>query len=526
MINQKFKKIMIIIWILSLQCLILNIIIIESEQSRNQVYIEIKKSKSELPNPSILDTWSTNGVPICIASGQQVFPIICSDGARGAIIIWRDMGNGHIYAQRVDSNGETIWSKNGVDINTLGGWNAQLCEDGKNGAIIAHAGPGTDLYVQRIDSNGNLKWGNEGIKICDADDKQDNPQLVSDKEGGAIITWRDQRNGWSNVYAQRIDSDGNALWEPNNGVPISIDFKIKSSIKIIEDGNKGAIITWQEGDIYAQRIDSEGNILWTPQNGVAICTADDSQGDPQLCSDKKEGAIITWTDNRGASSAIYAQKINSTGGTEWDNNGVLICDLSSQNSGAQICSDGAGGAIIGWEGVRAESPCIVYAQRINSDGQTEWANNGEEISIDSYEVQICEDSAGGAILTWTDGRFATSTDIYAQRINSAGKKVWDSNNFAICNASNNQFDPQICDDGKGGVIIAWCHANTDIYAQQVIYTQSNVAIAIANGNDDNNGNTEDIDVLRIYFFSAVILIPITPVMIGVIYYFIRKKRSS
>ena len=70
---------------------------------------------------------------------------------------------------------------------------------------------------------------------------------------------------------------------------------------------------------------------------------------------------------------IYTQKINSTGGTKWTDNGTLICNkvgfMSAQNI-PQICSDGNGGAIITWVDHRNEGgtkgPKDIYAQVINS----------------------------------------------------------------------------------------------------------------------------------------------------------------
>jgi len=60
------------------------------------------------------------------------------------------------------------------------------------------------------------------IPISVESDLQTKPELVTDGLGGAIITWQDLRFGGfeSDVYAQRVDSNGNVFWA-NNGVPIS-----------------------------------------------------------------------------------------------------------------------------------------------------------------------------------------------------------------------------------------------------------------------------------------------------------------
>ncbi len=58
---------------------------------------------------------------------------------------------------------------------------------------------------------GVVKWTADGVAICEAADNQDEVQIVIDGKGGAIITWRDNRNSGSSgydIYAQRINSAG------------------------------------------------------------------------------------------------------------------------------------------------------------------------------------------------------------------------------------------------------------------------------------------------------------------------------
>ena len=77
-------------------------------------------------------------------------------------------------------------------------------------------------------------------------------------------------------------------------------------------------------NIYAQKINSTGYIEWD-DNGTAISTASGSQTDPRICGDGLGGAYIVWRDGRGSSYDIYAQYINSSGVTQWGN-GTLICN--------------------------------------------------------------------------------------------------------------------------------------------------------------------------------------------------------
>ena len=122
----------------------------------------------------------------------------------------------------------------------------------------------------------NITWTTNGIIICNETYYQEMPQICSDGYGGAIIAWEDRRTAsYINIYAQRIDSDGNALWDPNGTVICSASSG-QVRVQLCSDGLGGAIITWDDSrgptyDIYAQRIDSAGNVKWT-LDGEEICT--------------------------------------------------------------------------------------------------------------------------------------------------------------------------------------------------------------------------------------------------------------
>ncbi|MEW6686110.1 MAG: hypothetical protein AB1393_07895 [Candidatus Edwardsbacteria bacterium] len=62
--------------------------------------------------------WQTDGVPICTFGADQMNPVIVPDMKGGGIIIWQDWrsGNLDIYAQRVDSAGNRLWTNNGVPL--------------------------------------------------------------------------------------------------------------------------------------------------------------------------------------------------------------------------------------------------------------------------------------------------------------------------------------------------------------------------------------------------------------------------
>ncbi len=366
------------------------------------------------------------------------------------------------WSWSTDSTVNTVVSQ-ATDIQRL----PQIVADGSGGAFITwvdfRAG-NFDIYAQRIDADGNPLWAAEGLAISTAASSQYSPQIITDNSGGVIITWYDHRNGNSDIYAQRINGDGIVQWAVN-GVAIAIISGNQISPQIIADDTGGAIITWQDArsignaDVYAQRIDAAGNSLWTT-NGVPISTAASTQGPPRITTDGSGGAIITWRDARtGSSFYVYAQRIQADGTVQWAANGVPISTAANLQSVAQIISDGTGGAIITWADYRNISTSSdIYAQRINGAGAAQWTANGVPISIAGEQQrspEITTDGSGGAIITWQDYRSGSNEDIYSQRVDSTGVTRWATNGIVISSAVDNQENPQIISDSIGGAIITW-----------------------------------------------------------------------
>lgn len=363
--------------------------------------------------------------------------------------------------------------------------NVQMVTDGANGALLTwmdSRNGSNDIYAQRISSTGGLLWNADGVAICTAASDQFAPRLIPDGSGGAIIAWYDNRAGNYDVYVQRIDANGIVQWDVD-GIAICNATGAQNAQQLISDGAGGAIIVWSDGrvgsanaDILAQRIDASGAVQWAI-NGVSVCNAASLQNIPQLVSDGVGGAIITWEDWRNfGQSDIYAQRISAGGFASWSFNGVVICsepNFTNQYN-ARIISDASGGVIISWLDQRNFATSQdIYAQRVNAAGTVQWINNGlavcTAVNFQGF-LQMTSDGAGGAILAWEDRRTPSEKDIYAQRINSNGASLWSINGLSICNQPSSQEEPQLIPRTSGGAILTWTDSRNG--SQQDIYAQS------------------------------------------------------
>ena len=224
--------------------------------------------------------WTANGVPLCTATGDQSNPTIATDGASGAIVTWFDYrsGNYDIYAQRIDASGTVQWAADGVALNTLPGEQAYptIVSDAAGGAIVTWrdhgGGKNYDVRAQRISGAGATQWISQGVVVCSAADDQDDPTIIPDGAGGAIISWWDYRFNNGDVYAARVLANGSLPWTPD-GVVISKAVGSQILPAIAPDLSGGAILAWQDGrvadtDIYAQRVTKLGELGGAPRIGV------------------------------------------------------------------------------------------------------------------------------------------------------------------------------------------------------------------------------------------------------------------
>jgi hypothetical protein len=436
----------------------------------------INSFKKESPRLSWNLAWDANGVAIGAGSGNQ-YPsgVICYDN-QDKIFIWADWTDHNIYTKRIDVTEGYV--KTTVICNESGTQrNPKQCPDDDEGAIICwedsrNATNFYDIFAQKINSSGDSVWLENGIVVCSEVSYQDQAKICSDGFGGAIIVWEDRRSKLTDIYAQRVNSSGHIKWN-TNGNAICTAEDTRGGIQILSDGNGGAIIAWIDRrngdyDVYAQRINSSGNVQWGG-NGTIVFATNETEGAPQICNDLNGGFIISCLSGL---NEVRAQRMSQTGNPLWINNGVIVCNTSGEKNYPIIITDNTGGAILIWSEDRESFyGKDIYAQRIDSNGVNQWADNGSAICIaagDQYNPVVCTDGAGGAIITWTDQQ---NYNIYAQRVNSAGITKWTEygfNGILIC--ETNGYTPLICSDNEGGAIIMWYdtrYGNTDSYAQNI-----------------------------------------------------------
>jgi hypothetical protein len=236
---------------------------------------------------------------------------------------------------------------------------------------------------------------------------------------------------------------------------------------MVSDGLGGAIVIWRDlrngnVDIYGIRV-SYGSPAWAT-NGIAICSATGSQNYPVISKYGQYGAIIAWSDDRGSNTDLYAQRVDLLGNRYWATDGIAICDYIQTQAIEDIIEDGAGNIIFVWFDTR-DVYNDLYAQKTDGYGIPLWDPDGVPIVTEYYYQnysRMAPDGTGGAIIAWEDQRYwqTKGIDIYAQRLDAVG--CWGYPSPEITSIAD------VPDDQGGRLTIEWTPSPLDRFPYALI----------------------------------------------------------
>lgn len=431
-----------------------------------------------------LAQWSGDpavGDPVCTAPGAQDAPRVVADALGRATFAWRDLrdGGGDIYAQRLGVNGMPQWTAQGIGVCVEAHAQSAPQLVARDGGVIvvwedARSDSG-DIMAQRLDDTGIAAWPANGLPVCAAAGRQGAPAVAADDSGGVIVVWLDRRDGVNtSVYAQRLDPDGAPRWAVD-GVAVCTYPGAHGSPAAIADGAGGAFVTWADarGGYRARRIDRDGVAGWSA-DGVVLCTAGTPR-DLQGIRDDGGGLLVTWdkTDYTNFFRDLYALRFDANGAASWPDTGVVLSRGQYMQRVPSLVSDGAGGAIVTWEDGRNFHLAQVFAQRVDATGTPRWATDGVPVCgtdmTRPYPLAM-PDGAGGAFVVWRDDRNG-GIDLYAQRIDADGLPAWTLNGVPVSTAPDTQLAVVAAPDGAGGLVLGWTDGRDALTRTDIVATR-------------------------------------------------------
>ncbi|MBU0690856.1 T9SS type A sorting domain-containing protein [bacterium] len=321
------------------------------------------------------------GVIVSQAITDQQDAVVCPDGNGGCYVAWSENDLGFtldVYLQHFDENCQATWfdpvqlTSDGTVDDVVEG----LAQSSDCCILVWETGITTqyDIHAARVCPGGTVDWNRT---VCDAPRRQDNNCLIEDGSEGVFVSWFDNRLlGHSAIYVQHIDSEGNDIWEYNGMRVILSDEPVNRPIQAFSEQN-GLYVIWEDFrngsnlDLYAQRIDDEGNLLWD-EAGLLLCGESGDQQTASIAINESGGVFAAWTDGRGFWDDIYGTNLlpNGQPSDEWweEGSGGVICEIAEHQTMpvlAPLSADQTLLAWVDWRSTEREPVMDLYMQSIN-----------------------------------------------------------------------------------------------------------------------------------------------------------------
>lgn len=381
--------------------------------------------------------WPSSGVQLTNVSSYTwiSYLVACEDDNGGAFFAWEDPRNANfdVYVQHVDSTGSPVWIDNGVRLSMTSDddYVMGITPDDRGGCLVAWCATGATqlIMAQRINSAGAKVWDTAGVVVSTGTDNAAlRARITSDGHAGLVACWLDGRyhpawNDFKDIYAQRIDSLGNACWADTGVVLLGLGSAPYYSFpELVSNGAGRFFVAWYDWrsnafDIYAQCVSDAGQIQWAA-NGAAVCLNALDQTSPRIAPGAANGLFCAW---RNDYTIIRAQRLDASGANLWQASGVFVASSSDETvlSNAFWASNGLYTMVYS-EIIPSTSNDLVKAQALDASGNMMWTSGGEPVSTvaspKSY-LNAISDTLGGVIAVWQDDRNGSyASDIYAQRV--------------------------------------------------------------------------------------------------------------
>ena len=327
----------------------------EQDDDDEGIYARRFDANGELGDEFRVNT-TTNGSqtsPAVAMNADGSFVVVWQDAAL-------DQSNSGIFAQRYDADGNPLGTEFRVNTTVDQAQDSPaIAIDSAGNFVVTWVSDDQDgdeegIYAQRFNSAGT-PIGDEFRVNTETDDQQDNPQIAMTANGDFIIVWEsdDQDGDGAGVYAQRYDSDGD---------PVGDEFRVNTETSADQDNPAVAmndrgdvIIAWESTDqdgsgsgIYAQRYDSNGDAVG--EEFRVNVENDGNQTSPVVGIDSTGNFIIAWSDDTNGEDGddLFARQYNNLGQRVGEEFRVNTTTENDQE-GLAIAINEAGNVLTVWE---------------------------------------------------------------------------------------------------------------------------------------------------------------------------------
>lgn len=198
-----------------------------------------------------------------------------------------------------------------------------------------------------------------------------------------------------------------------------------------------------------------------PDANLAIADRTSEQVTPKIASAPDGSTYVGWFDLASGNYDVYLQRLNGAGVEQWPHNGLLV---SSHPQGTSLVdwdliADSAGNAVLVFTDTRSGADLDVQAYKIGPGGAFLWGPNGIPLSAnDDYEPapRVAEASDGDFVFVWPRIPDSGGGNIMMQRLAPGGALRYPTGPLPIAGDPNERpaFEAIVAADA-GAVIVSW-----------------------------------------------------------------------
>jgi hypothetical protein len=259
------------------------------------------------------------------------------------------------------------------------------------------------------------------MSVCDAVNDQRFMRAIADADSGYYVFWSDLRNSLdkADLYGQRFDSEGNALWIANGELLLSHPTKSINQLAPLLMPDGSLMVTYfTGGSIYSgdtvrcMRFDANGNALWSEASVALVGGAYTGLG----VVPSGESAYVMAYDN-GIVYGCRLQRVQPDGSVQFPVAGPVVTALYGPFT---VQPDGVGGMLLSIRCGNGAGTCLK-AQRFDSLGTAVWPGY----------IDLADASGLGYAFATTMGEDAAQTavwevngDLRMSRVDTLGNMLW------------------------------------------------------------------------------------------------------
>ena len=332
-----------------------------------------------------------------------------------------------------------------------------------------------NIFAHKVNGNGDLLWGEDGAVVTDLPGRQEDPVAITDGNGGVFVAWVDYRfDEQGDIFFQHLDNNG-SIGLDAGGVALAQVAGKQISINMCTDSLGGVFVTWQDkrggvhDDIYGTHISADYTVM-APGSGVPIVDATGDQNSKTIEYAGNNEAFIAWADFREGSNAdIYAQRLDISMNYLFQANGLPVASTEQQELKPRATFVNATTSFIAWK--EGDENSKVLYQFVDDNGLV--FDNAKPISSNTSlqtAPRVKRSTAGEVFVNWKDLRNdPINGDQYFQKVDVNGDTQW-GDGVRMDFVDDIDFSARFSAGAQGDLNIVWergTFPNVDIYFQNI-----------------------------------------------------------